>query len=77
MEGPMRYSVILLILGLITTGKVRGEVISISGTVKNRQTNLAVQGALVSLEGTSLSSLTDANGAFTLGKSNWSHNPTP
>ncbi len=43
-----------------------GQAISISGVVKNRATDAAVPGASVALEGTGLSTVTDATGAFTL-----------
>ncbi len=43
-----------------------GQAISISGVVKNRATDAAVPGASVALEGTGLSTVTDAAGAFTL-----------
>lgn len=60
-------SAILVVFLLIIAPEVRGEAVSISGTVKNHQTKSAVQGALVSLVGDTLSTLTDADGVFFLG----------
>ncbi|MBN2035453.1 MAG: cellulase family glycosylhydrolase [Chitinispirillaceae bacterium] len=62
-------SAIVAAFVLIAALEVRGQAISISGTVKNRLTNRAVQGARVSFEGDTLAAITDAKGSFSLGQS--------
>ncbi len=55
-----------VIAALIFCSTVSGEAVTISGVVKNRQTNTPLSSAAVILEGYPLSTQTDAKGAFML-----------
>lgn len=53
-----------------------GQNVSITGTVKNKKTNTPISGVLVSLEGTTFSTSSDASGKFSLaGLTNVAHEP--
>lgn len=71
----LRYMMVCAVMVAIVS-LTYGQNVSITGTVKNKKTNTPISGVLVSLEGTTFSTSSDASGKFSLaGLTNVAHEP--